>query len=124
MASRPLFLRVCALTVPCAEDLQRGYDVENPPASERRAADRCYDVRDSVRDGIRLDGKWKHQRVREDASGCKPVRPGKPFIQSITVFTLGLLTIGQLIQLGDVASGLIYIHSQEMIHGDLKGVRF
>ena len=98
--------------------------MENPPTSECPTTTRSDDVRDSVRDGIRLDGKWKHQRVREDASGCKPARPGKPFIQSITVFTLGLLTIGQLIQLGDIASGLIYIHSQEMIHGDLKGVRF
>ena len=32
------------------------------------------------------------------------------------------LTVGYLIQLGDVAKGLIYIHSQGMIHGDLKGV--
>jgi hypothetical protein len=34
------------------------------------------------------------------------------------------LTIGYLIQLEDVAWGLMYIHSQGMIHGDLKGVRF
>ena len=32
--------------------------------------------------------------------------------------------IGWVAQLADVAKGLIYIHSQEMIHGDLKGVRF
>jgi len=30
---------------------------------------------------------------------------------------------GEKIQLAGVAKGLIYIHSQGMIHGDLKGVR-
>jgi hypothetical protein len=29
-----------------------------------------------------------------------------------------------LLQLSDVARGLIYMHSEGMIHGDLKGVRF
>ena len=27
------------------------------------------------------------------------------------------------LQLGDVARGLTYMHSQRMVHGDLKGVR-
>jgi len=35
--------------------------VEDPPASECLAADRGDDVRDSVRNDIRLDGEWKHQ---------------------------------------------------------------
>jgi len=34
------------------------------------------------------------------------------------------LTVGPFIKLEGVASGLIYIHSQGMVHGDLKGVRF
>ena len=34
-----------------------------------------------------------------------------------------LLTTIWLPQLSDVANGLIYMHGQEMIHGDLKGVR-
>ena len=40
------------------------------------------------------------------------------------VVIASLSMIGWLAQLADVAKGLIYIHSQEMIHGDLKGVRF
>ena len=36
--------------------------------------------------------------------------------------TLSLL-VGPVIQLGDAARGLTYIHRQGMIHGDLKGVR-
>jgi len=33
------------------------------------------------------------------------------------------LTITRPQQLGGVAKGLIHMHAQEMIHGDLKGVR-
>ena len=43
---------------------------------------------------------------------------------SLIVPVSSSLTIGWLIQLEGVARGLIYIHSQEMVHGDLKGVRF
>jgi len=32
------------------------------------------------------------------------------------------ITNTRLWQLGDVARGLVYMHSQGMIHGDLKGV--
>ena len=34
-----------------------------------------------------------------------------------------LLTTIWFPQLSDVANGLVYMHGQEMIHGDLKGVR-
>jgi len=34
------------------------------------------------------------------------------------------LIIAQCPQLKDVGEGLVYLHSQEMAHGDLKGVRF
>lgn len=34
-----------------------------------------------------------------------------------------LVTSAWLLQLGNVAKGLIYMHDQGMIHGDLKGVR-
>ena len=35
-----------------------------------------------------------------------------------------LVDDGVIRQLGDVAKGLIYMHEQGMVHGDLKGVRF
>ena len=35
-----------------------------------------------------------------------------------------LLTITYLLQLRDVTKGLIYMHDQGIIHGNLKGVRF
>ena len=34
-----------------------------------------------------------------------------------------LSTVDWLSQLGDVAEGLVYMHEQGMVHGDLKGVR-
>ena len=34
------------------------------------------------------------------------------------------LTMPQLPQVGDVARGLIYMHGQGIVHGDLRGVRF
>jgi hypothetical protein len=98
--------------------------MENPSASECPTADRSDDVRGSFRNDIRVDDEWEHQRLREDAPGCKPVGAGKLFVRNLTIFASRSLTVGYLIQLGDVARGLIYIHSQGMIHGDLKGVRF
>jgi len=37
--------------------------MEDPPSPERAAAVRCDDDRQSIRDGIGVDGKWYHQRV-------------------------------------------------------------
>ena len=48
-----------------AEVLQGGCCMENPPASECPTTDRSDDVRDSVRNGIRLDGERKHQQLCE-----------------------------------------------------------
>jgi len=61
--------------------------MENPPTSECPATDRSDDVQDSVRDGIKLDGEWKHQRFREGTPRRKPVGAGKHFIQSLRIFT-------------------------------------
>ena len=35
-----------------------------------------------------------------------------------------LLGIARVPQLGDVTNGLIYVHDQDVVHGNLKGVRF
>jgi len=70
VASCVLFTLVGVLTLCRVEILQRSYDMENSPASERATADRSDDVRgDSLRDDIRLDGERKHQRLREGAPG-------------------------------------------------------
>jgi len=45
-------------------------------------------------------------------------------VRSSLRVSLSPLTLGLFIKLEDVASGLIYVHSQGMVHGDLKGVRF
>jgi len=96
--------------------------MEKPPASEHPSADRSDNVRDQVRNGIGLDGEWEYQRICEGAPGCKPVGAGRFFIQSPTVRTSSLFVVKWIAQLGGAARGLIYIHDQGMIHGDLKGV--
>jgi len=54
--------RVNVLTVCHVEILQRSYDMENAPASERTAADRSDDVGGhSLRNDIRMDGEREHQ---------------------------------------------------------------
>jgi len=70
--------------------------MESLPASECLAADRRVNVRDSIRDDIRLDGEWKHQRLCEGASRCEPVGTGKLFVQIFVVFASSSLTSGQL----------------------------
>ena len=42
----------------CEELLRVCCDMEGPLSSERAASVGCDDVGDSVRDGIRVDGKW------------------------------------------------------------------
>ena len=60
--------------------------MESPPASQRVTVDRSLDVRDSVCNGIRLDGEWKYRHLCEDTSKCKLDRAGKRFIESLAVF--------------------------------------
>jgi len=71
--------RADVLTRPGVEILQGSCDMENPSASECAAAARSDDVRDSLRNGIGLDGKREHQRLREGTPGCKPIGVGTIF---------------------------------------------
>ena len=81
----PLILSSCvpAYRRGLVEVLQGGCDMENAPASECPATDRSGDVRDSVRNDIRLDGQWKHQRFREGTPRCKSVGAGMLLTQSL-----------------------------------------
>jgi len=72
--------------MPHVEVLQRGYDVEDPPASKRPAIIRSDNVREPVCNDIRLDGKRKHQRLREGVPGRKPVGAGRRFVHHLLVY--------------------------------------
>jgi hypothetical protein len=52
-----LVVRIAKLTVPHAEILQGGYDMEGPSASKCIATAGCDNDRQSARDGIRVDAK-------------------------------------------------------------------
>ena len=84
----------CTLMVTRVEVLQGGCRVENPPASEHPPADWSNDVRDSVRDDIRLDGQWKHQQIFEGTPLSKPVGAGRCFVQIPAASTPNILTFG------------------------------
>ena len=74
-------LTVCtdSLTVSCTEFLQGGFDLELSPPSKHIAVVGCDDDRDSVRNGVRMDGKWQYQRVREDEWGRRSVEARMSF---------------------------------------------
>ena len=103
--------RLCSLSLGlfadmrCVEVLQRGRHLENLPTSERPAADRSDDVRESVRNGVGLDGKRKHQRLREGTPGCRPVGTGRLFNRSFTVSASSLLMVGDLFSWGTSQGG-------------------
>jgi len=59
--------------------------MENPSASEYLAVDRSDDVREPLRNDIRLDAEWKHQQFREGPSACEPAWPCGFPIQSLAV---------------------------------------
>ena len=60
-----LAVRINGLTESETEILQGGRNMGDPPSSERSPAVRRDNIRQSVRDGIGMDGEWEHQRVCE-----------------------------------------------------------
>ena len=94
--------------------------MESSSPSERTAAPWSGDVGDSICNGPQVDVERQHQPVREGTSGCKSVRAGKFWSKLVLLYPL--LTIDWFSQLVDVAEGLVYMHEQGMVHGDLKGV--
>jgi len=80
---------VCIFTdAHCAAVLQGGCDMEDPPASEHPAPGRSDNVREPVRNGVRLDGERKYQRLREDTPGCEPVGTGALSVVSTLVLLM------------------------------------
>jgi len=55
--------------------------MENPPAPQCSVADRSDNVRESVRNDIRLDDEWKHQQFFEGTPEYKPIGTGRLFVQ-------------------------------------------
>ena len=96
--------------------------MESPSSPKRVAAAGSDDDRVSVCYGIRVDDGWEYQTVCVDTPGCKQART-RTFPCSGPDCPQRSLTVTRFPQLAGVAEGLIYMHCQGVIHGDLKGVR-
>ena len=57
-------------SLPGAEVLQGGNDMEHTASYKRIGTSRCDNDRVSVCDGIRVDGEWEHQHVCEEKYQC------------------------------------------------------
>ena len=117
----PLLLYAEALKVSCVGVLQGGCSVEDPSSSQCPAPGRGDDLKEPICDDIRLDDEWKHLRLRQGTSGCKPDQARRFF--ALGFFLFRFVDNDKILQLEGVTKGLIYIHDQGMIHADLKGVR-
>ena len=92
--------------------------MEGPPSPKPATAIRRDDNQESTHSGIRVDGGRYHTTVY----GGKYQRGS---VGTCMFFHPRSLSLGfTLSQLGDVARGLVYMHDQEIIHGNLNGVRF
>ena len=69
-----LDMRTDELTMPRTDVLQGGCGMEHPSPSQRATTARRDDDRESIRDGIGVDGKREHQRVCEGGSQCGSVK--------------------------------------------------
>ena len=68
-----------------------------------------------------MDGQWQHQAIPSEELTCEQALLG----ECSTLLLIGhcpLLTSTILRQLADVARGVVYLHSMNIVHGDLKGV--
>lgn len=65
-----------------------------------------------------MDGQWEHQRIHPEAQGDEPSAACE--CPSRHAFRRNLYN--WFVQLVDAALGLDYMHSLELVHGDLQGV--
>jgi len=91
--------------------------VENSPPSKCAATVRCDNGQLPIRAGMGVDGEWERHRVYQVARGCESVRACR--FRPAGYCNCRLQSLRQF---EDVAQGLIYIHGQAIVHGDLKGV--
>jgi len=90
--------------------------VETDCPSQYRPVPWCFWGTCTTEHGIRVDAERKRSRLRWEKSGHQPIAIG---VLTRSYIGLGLTRV----QLLDISCGLAYLHSLEIVHGDLKGVR-
>ena len=113
----PLRAATRYLTIPddFGDVLQRGCGMETPQPPEYCAFQGCHFRSPSTH--FRMDARWRAARVCEKELGHGPYQSCRPM--SLSFHAAAHLPHQSL----GVAEGLGYLHSREVIHGDLKGVR-
>jgi len=94
--------------------LSRGCNVETVNTPKYLAPAGCHHRSPSA--CLELDARRGLARVYQEESGCEPTWT------CVCSFRYAHFTLTPLSQLSDVANGLCYLHSCNVIHGDLKGV--
>ena len=85
---RSIFAYYTLLTMLCAEVLRSGCDVELPSTSKYPASNRCLSVRESVRNGIRVDAKREYQQICQSASRSKSFQACTSTVCNLAPFVL------------------------------------
>ena len=71
---------------------------------------------------IPLDGEWKYKSISRASYRCRPCSFGENWIP-FPALECDMADCGVLFKALDVAKGVQYLHNENIIHGDLKGVR-
>ena len=101
------------------EVLQGSHNMEGSSSPERSTAVGGNNDEQPIRNGIRMDDQREYQRIHQVARGGRSVRACRHLVSAAD---LNSLMIAWSQQLQGIARGLIYMHGEGMIHGDLKGV--
>lgn len=63
-----------------------------------------------------MDGEWQHPKFRHQQPPHRPIQTGWLSLPEIWA-------LSDSPQLVDICIALQYLHAQDIVHGDLKGVR-
>ena len=113
--SKPSTLHMCETEHRLAA-IQGSHRLETLKPPECPSVLWCFSPGHATMFNFPVDAKRQHPRFRHQEPPHQPIQTGR-----LSASPIGSLANPR--QLVDVCSGLQYLHEQDIIHGDLKGVR-